>query len=133
MEPRHQFSSVFRNILILEEDPLVSIRVEEMLRDLGARRIYSFRDHNLALFNARELPIDFAVVDVVFAGRRHYDVPSVLRGRRIPFLFSCGLRPEELDPEHRDTPCLPKPFSDELLLVTLIAASAARTARPKLN
>ncbi|RYE88159.1 MAG: response regulator [Hyphomicrobiales bacterium] len=109
------FMQQLRSVLILEDESLVSMTMEDLLRDLGAQQVLSFTDQAMAVQHAQTADIDCAILDVMIRGRPCFEIANILDDRGIPFVFSSGLSVGELDNRHRNRPFLSKPFSDEEL------------------
>ena len=107
------FMQQLRSVLILEDESLVSITMEDLLRDLGAERVHSFNDHAQAAAHAQSADIDCAILDVMIRGRPSFEIADILDNRGIPFVFSSGVSLSEVDDRHRHRPFLSKPFSDD--------------------
>lgn len=114
-----------RSVLILEDESLLSITIEELLRDLGAQQVLSFTDHAEAARHAQSADIDCAVLDVMIRGRPSFEIADILEDRGIPFVFSSGLSLEEVEDRHRHRPFLSKPFSDDELRDSIRAVLGA--------
>ena len=102
-----------KSVLILEDESLLSITLEDLLRDLGAEQVHSFTDHTEAAVHAHSADIDCAILDVVIRGRPSFEIADILDDRGIPFVFSSGVSLGEVDDRHRHRPFLSKPFSDD--------------------
>ena len=113
-----------RSVLILEDESLLSMTIEEMVRDLGAQRVLSFTDSGHAEERARTEDIDCAILDVVIRGEPSFKIADILEARGIPFVFSSGLMATDLEHRHRHRPFLSKPFSDEQLKERILQALA---------
>ncbi|HTR88038.1 MAG TPA: response regulator [Reyranella sp.] len=104
-----------KRALVVEDEVLVGMLVEEMLRELGYE-IAALSTHlDEALRLARAEAFDFAVLDINLNGRQSFPVADILRGRGLPFLFATGYGTRILSRPYLDVPVLQKPFSlDEL-------------------
>jgi CheY-like chemotaxis protein len=96
-------------VLVVEDEMLVAMMLEEMLKDLGYRVIKAARLAKAASLAATE-PIAFAILDVNLAGMASYPVAEELRRRGIPFVFATGYAPGSLRAEFQDCPVLRKPY-----------------------
>ena len=96
-------------VLIVEDEMVVAMMLERMLKDLGYRVIKAARVGRAAGLDAGEA-IDVAILDVNLAGQPSYPVAEVLRRRGIPFAFASGYAPSSLRADFRDTPVLRKPY-----------------------
>jgi CheY-like chemotaxis protein len=117
---------VRRRALVVEDEILVGMLVEDMLRDLG-HEVAALSSHlEQALQLAASGGFDFAVLDINLNGRQSFPVADVLADRGVPFLFATGYGPRILPERHADAVVLSKPFSlDEL------RAALARVLKPE--
>ncbi len=115
-----------RSVLILEDEGLVAMLIEDLVRDLGAERIDVFTEVAPALEAASSGDYDCAILDVVLRDSDSGGVADVLAARGIPFLFSTGSARDALAERHRHRPLIVKPFPDgdlqTLLLQTMTEA-----------
>ena len=104
-----------RRALIVEDEILVGMLMEDMLRDLGCEvtALSSHLEHALKL--AENGGFDFAVLDINLNGARSFPVADLLADRGVPFLFATGYSSKVLPERHAGAVILHKPFSlDEL-------------------
>ena len=113
------------SILIVEDDGLLSMMMEEMMRDLGAGSVRVCSDTGEALRVARNEHIDCAILDIYVHGISTYEVADVLSKRQIPFIFCSGIDASEVDARYRHRPFLAKPYGDHELRNCLTRAIAA--------
>lgn len=125
------FMQPLRSVLILEDESLISINMEDLLKELGAERVLSFTDHAQAASHAETEELDCAILDVIIGGRRSFAVADILEARGIPFVFSSGLSVAEIEDRHRHRPFISKPFSGEDLRDGILRA--LQTQRPDAN
>jgi CheY-like chemotaxis protein len=109
------FKQRLRSVLILEDESLLSMAIEDTVRDLGAERVLSFTDSAQAEDRAKSEDLDCAILDVMIRGEPSFRIADILEARGIPFVFSSGLVAADLEDRHRHRPFLSKPFSDEQL------------------
>jgi DNA-binding response OmpR family regulator len=110
-----------RRILLVEDELLVAMMLEEILRGENCAIVGPIPRLEPALKAAREAPLDAAVLDVNLAGERVDPVASALAARGIPFVFMTGYDRGMLPAEHADRPALAKPFRPAQLIDGLIA------------
>lgn len=96
-------------VLVVEDEMLVALMLEGMLKDLGYRVIKAARVARAVAMAAAEA-IDVAILDVNLAGVSSYPVAEALRRRGIPFVVASGYDPARLGGEFRDTAVLQKPY-----------------------
>jgi len=102
-------------ILILEDEVLVSILIEDLMRDMGASEVIVLADAAQALEQVIRLPPDLAILDIHVGADTSFAVADALDTRNIPFMFSSALAGVDVQPRHSHRPMLSKPFSDEEL------------------
>ncbi len=101
------------SVLIAEDEGLVSMMLEDVVRDLGAGVVHVFSAVADAVEAAVAAPYDFAVVDVILRDGNSTPLADVLEERGIPFLFSTGVGLDAIEPRHRTRRFVPKPFEEE--------------------
>ncbi len=113
------------NVLILEDEALVSLLMEDIVRNMGAEGVEIFSTTAAARSFAATGNVDCAILDLVVPDGTSEEIADILHSRGIPFLFSSGSSQEHLPPAHQARPLIPKPFSDEELRAGVLAAMAA--------
>lgn len=111
-----------RRILLVEDEPLISMFAEMALEDAGAVVVgpAAAIAPALALVDA-EAP-EAALVDVrLRGGESGYELADALAARGIPFVLATGLQVQDVPPRHRAVPVLPKPYTAPQLLAALDA------------
>jgi CheY-like chemotaxis protein len=103
------------DILVVEDETLVSFLIEDMLAELGcaAVRHASGVREAMALLDARRP--DAAVLDVNLGGERVHAVAERLDRDGIPFVFASGYGREGIGKAWSRVPVVQKPFSVEAL------------------
>ena len=109
------------NVLIVEDEAIISFLIEDMLRELGCRVVRNVACIEEALSALDEDRPDVAVLDVNLDGIEVYPVAERLRDRGIPFVFTTGYGVEGLAPAWADRPVVQKPFRSESLARALEA------------
>lgn len=99
-----------RRALVVEDEVIVGMLVEDMLLELGYEVAALSTHLDQAVELARDIDVDFAVLDLNLNGRLSYPVADVLRQRALPFIFATGYGAKILVPPYADTPTLQKPF-----------------------
>lgn len=113
-------------VLVVEDEPAISMLLEDMLDDLGCQVIGPAANVAEALTLADSAAIDVAVLDVNVGGKPVYPVVEALVARDIGIVFSTGYGSAGIDERYRDRPMLPKPFGQSDLEKRLRAAIAPR-------
>lgn len=101
-------------VLVVEDEMMIAMAIEDMLRDLGCEVVKASRIKR-ALQLAATTGLDGAILDINVAGEMVFPIARILRERGIPFVFSSGYGMGKLPPDLRDVPMLPKPFHEEEL------------------
>ncbi len=112
-------------ILVLEDEPIISMLIEDMLGEIGCKNTEVTASVQGALeFLAASQP-DFAILDIDLNGTSSYPVAALLRSRRIPFVFVSGYDAAALDAAYADVKVLQKPFrtSDLDFVIEMALAS----------
>ena len=115
-------------ILAAEDELLVAMQLEDILRTLGCAVVGPVASLADALEAARGERLDGAVIDVNLRGELIFPAAEILVDRGVPILFCSGYIDASLFPEaFRDHPRITKPYHDEMLqqaLVRMFAAAA---------
>jgi|SRR5690242_14859087 len=106
-------------ILLVEDETVVSLLIEDMLKELGCANIWHASGVNQAIAILRDRQPDAAVLDVNLAGEPGYKIAEHLEAAHIPFLFATGYGCYGL-PEHwASRPTIQKPFRYDALAAAL--------------
>src|ERR1051326_5450675 len=98
-----------RRILIVEDELLVAMTLEDILRSESCVIVGPSPRVEPALKAAREEPLDAAILDVNLAGKRIDPIAEALADRKIPFVFTTGYDRSMLPAAHAARPALTKP------------------------
>ncbi len=90
------------NILVIEDEFLVAMQIETVLREAGWAVTGPAGTLANAVKLARSAACDGAVLDVNLRGERVDEVAAILSERGIPFLFISGYGREHLPQAFRD-------------------------------
>lgn len=107
---RHQST----RILIIEDELLVALVIEEMLRDLGYRVSAIVRTAAEARIAIAKRNFDVALVDLNLDGEYHTETADILIETSTPFAFVTGCD-YIIEPRHEKIPLLEKPFTPSQL------------------
>lgn len=99
-----------KRILIVEDEVLLAMHLEDLLIEMGHEVVGPAIRVPEALEFARQVDLDFAVLDVNVAGSQSFPVADILLGRSIPFVFATGYGVEGFLERYRDHPTLRKPY-----------------------
>jgi CheY-like chemotaxis protein len=99
------------SVLLIEDDPAISMIVQEMMIDLGMTNVTTAGRLGAALEAATNGGFDCAIVDLKLHGQETFEVARILTRRNIPFAFFTGYSAESLR-EYASQPVLSKPFAE---------------------
>ena len=98
-----EISNRVRNLLVLEDEPLIAMMLQDELESLGLHVIGPVSNLKSALLLAETPNLDGALLDRNINGTLADVVADKLHGRNIPYVFVSGYdRPVGL--RHRDVP-----------------------------
>jgi CheY-like chemotaxis protein len=100
-----------RRVLIVEDQPLISIMIEEMAASLGWEAACAYTSEQ-ALKDIEATQPALAVLDVNLGATTSAAVAVECRARRIPIVIATGLALDEVPDECGGAPVLAKPFSE---------------------
>jgi DNA-binding response OmpR family regulator len=104
--------AVPRNILIVEDEPLISMLLEDFVDALDRQVAGTADTVATALALIGEGGIDAAILDVnLRAGEKSWPVADALAAAGVPFVFATGGSDDVIAPQHQGRPKLPKPFT----------------------
>jgi CheY-like chemotaxis protein len=109
-------------VLVVEDEAAISMLLEDMLMDFGCEIVGPAARLNVALDMAQGDAFDIAILDVNLAGESIYPVADALAARNRPFVFSTGYGGAGIKDPYRDRPVVQKPFSQQDLRRTILAA-----------
>lgn len=107
------------SILVVEDEMMVLLNIEYMLKDHGFTRIASAATVEEALAVLKTQSFDAAIVDVNLDGKTCHPVADELSARSIPFVVSTGYGELALEGSYQNHLVLMKPYRDEALLKAL--------------
>jgi CheY-like chemotaxis protein len=117
-------------ILVVEDEFLVSLDLEAMLRELGGEVIGPFAGLERATAVARADTLDVALLDVNVGGQLVTPVADALAARAIPFVFCTGYAAASLPAQHAAVPIVMKPCQPQQLKEALLSALGGTPSRP---
>ena len=115
MTERMRKSLEGRRILVVEDEYLIAMEVEDMLRDLGAEVVGPFGRLEPALAAVHREELHGAVLDVKLDGDTTDQLAAALVSKGIPVLLTTGFESEQLPPTLQELPRLGKPFDEQEL------------------
>ena len=103
-----------RQILIVEDEPLITMMLEDVLDALGYGVAGAADTVADALAVIARGGVDAAILDVnLRGGEKTFPVADALAAADIPFLFATGGSGDAIAAEHRERPTIGKPFTIE--------------------
>lgn len=108
------------NVLLVEDNLIVAIEAEDLLRTLGAASVVMVSS-TVAANKVREtLRVDFAVLDINLGFESSFGFAAVLRAAHIPFIFASGYGEHRLPEEaHVVELTVSKPYDRDYLSVAI--------------
>ena len=110
-----------KTILLVEDEFLLAIQLEELLRSHGGAVRGPYRKLDDAMNAARRENFDFAMLDINLNGTMVYPLADDLLARGIPFLFLTGYSIANLPERFRSVTRLNKPCDPAQLIAALRA------------
>ncbi|MGQ0590037.1 MAG: response regulator [Sphingosinicella sp.] len=112
-----------RNILIVEDEPLIAMMLEDFLESLGHEVVGTCDSVAEALTHVARGGFDVAIVDVQLKdGERCWPVADRLAEAGKPFILATGGHVEPPPPEHAGAPVLSKPYTIDAIEPALAQA-----------
>jgi CheY-like chemotaxis protein len=109
-----------RRVLVVEDILLVAEELSDTLKDWGCEVIGPAAQVGRALDLVEREKLDGALLDVNLGKEHCFPIATVLRERRVPFIFLTGYdMPSAFPPEFKDIPRLPKPLDPKRLSVLI--------------
>ncbi len=106
-------------MLIVEDDPFITLALEETLTEFGLIVAGSARSVPQAIRLAQTVAFDVALLDVNIGQDRIDPVADIISARRIPFVFTTGCGRAGLPEAYLQRAIVEKPFYVEEILRTL--------------
>lgn len=101
-----------KQILIVEDEPLIAMMLEDFLDILDQQVAGSADSVATALERVGQGGIDAAILDVnLRGGEKSTPIAEALADAGVPFVFATGGSDESVDERFRDRPVLQKPFT----------------------
>ena len=97
-------------ILVVDDEPLISMLMEGWLNELGCEVVGPVRSLKDGLDLAGNAELDGAILDVNLAGENSFSVANALKQRGIPFAFATGDGGIDKEAGFADPILLNKPF-----------------------
>ena len=98
-----------KRVLIVEDDPVVAMVVEDILRDMGCEVFINITLEH-AMFELDDGDVDAVLLDMQLRGKDARPLVLELLARKLPFLVLSGADQSALKREFPQIRLLPKPF-----------------------
>ena len=114
-------------VFLVEDEPVVSLLIEDMLSELGCIVVGKARNLVEAMSWAEVMPtIDRAILDVNLGGEAILPVADMLARRQVPLVFSTGYGSNELLQLYPGSRLLAKPYGQDALANALTSLQRTR-------
>ena len=113
-----------RNILVVEDEPLIAMMLEDFLETLGHTVHASCDNLNDAMSQADADGFDLAILDVNLKGEAVWPVAQKLKARGLPFVLASGGHVEPPPAEFASVPMLEKPYTIDRITPALEQAAS---------
>jgi CheY-like chemotaxis protein len=117
---------VGRSILIVEDEMLLAMDIEELVRAAGCSVIGPVGTVPDAMRQLRETRLDGAILDVNISGEMVFPIADALHEAGVPFMIVTGYTREHVPERHRYRPFLQKPYRATVLIAMLGQMLAAQ-------
>jgi PAS domain S-box-containing protein len=104
-----------RRVLLVEDETLIAMMMEGLLRDLDLEVVGPFGTVGDALEAVRHETIDAALLDVNLGGEMAYPIAQLLQAKKVPFVFMTGYGSETIAMPFSDVRVFQKPLEREIL------------------
>jgi len=108
-----------RRVLIVEDDPFITLALEETLAEFGLIVAGAARTIDQALRLAQSVAFDLALLDVNIGHDKIDPVADAIHARGIPFIFTTGCGRAGLPEAYSRQAIIEKPFYVEEILRAL--------------
>lgn len=115
-----QLPSGFR-VLVVEDDPLVSMTLEDMLLTLGAEVVGPARTLEEGFGLLEQPEVQLAILDVSLGREPVYPLAEALQDRGVPLIFTTGYDHLQGGERFAKSRILPKPYTTASLAQALQA------------
>jgi CheY-like chemotaxis protein len=100
-----------RSVLIVEDEPLISMMLEDFLDSLGHKVSATCDNLADALGRVEQGDFDVAIIDVNLNGQQVWPVADRLAAKGIPYVLATGGHIEPPPAAHAGAPVLSKPYT----------------------
>ena len=119
-----------RVVLLVEDEALIAVYLEDLMKELGIRFLGPVATMADALRHAQTAQIHAAILNWIIEGLPAFAVAQALDSRNIPFGFASGVMRGAIDTKWADRPFVTKPYTMEDLRA-LLNALLSQTSRSR--
>ena len=112
------------SILVVEDEPLISMMLEDFLDSLGHRVHATCESVGEAVKAVESGGFEFAILDVNLKGENVWPVAERLRDRKVPFVLATGGHVDPPPAEFASVPVIEKPYTIDRLNPAIESAFA---------
>ena len=116
--------SASHSILIVEDEPLISMMLEDFLESLGHRVAATCDNVSEALDATERGGFDLAILDVNLKGENVWPVATRLQEQGVPFVIASGGHVDPPPAEFAQVPLIEKPYTVDRVTPAINAALA---------
>ncbi len=116
--------SASRNILIVEDEPLIAMMLEDFLESLGHSIAATCDSVDTAMAEVEKGGFDVAILDVNLKGQNVWPVATRLREQGVPFVIASGGHVDPPPAEFAAVPLIEKPYTVDRVTPAINAAFA---------
>jgi DNA-binding response OmpR family regulator len=113
-----------RNILIVEDEPLIAMMLEDFLESLGHSIAATCDSVDTAMIEVEKGGFDVAILDVNLKGQNVWPVATRLREQGVPFVIASGGHVDPPPAEFAAVPLIEKPYTVDRVTPAINAAFA---------
>lgn len=108
-------------VLLAEDEPLIAMDGEAVLRGMGVQLVVLARSVSEGLNAIASSTPDAAFLDLRLGADTSVPLAERLAQAGVPFAFLTGYQGDAIPPTFKDRPVVAKPFTPDLLLQALLA------------
>jgi CheY-like chemotaxis protein len=118
-----------RRVLVVEDDILIAMDIEQLLRDAGCTIVGPVSRVAEALELLQQNRIDAALLDINLGSEQVFPVADVLDDSGIPFVLITGHTMRPVPARHKERPIVTKPYRPNRVLAALVSALGSNRQR----
>jgi CheY-like chemotaxis protein len=110
------------NVLLVEDEAIVAMVTEDMLKDAGCANVWTVGSVSAALKLLKEKQPHVGLLDVNLRGETCFEIALELERLAIPFALATGYGRAGLPSTWSNTTIVPKPYTQDVLVAQLARA-----------